>query len=86
MWSLPLASKSFFPARSNPAPHPLAQPIAAFFPDIAGATLTASNWFLHKGFITKVNNRGALSLTGTNPEILAEFFTPYFDGLTRRLN
>jgi len=84
--SLPQASSRFFAPRSNPAPHALAQRIATSFPDIAAATLTDSNYLLPKGFIVKVNNRGAISLTGTNPNTPAESFAPYFDALTRRLN
>jgi len=84
--SFPQASRGFFAPRSNPAPHALAQHIAASFPDIATATLTESNCLLPKGFIAKVNNRGAVSLTGTNPNTPAESYAPYFDALTRRLN
>jgi len=84
--SLPQASKRFFAPRSNPAPHALAQRIAASFPDIAAATLTDSNCLLPNGFIARVNNRGAVSLTGTNPNTPAELYAPYFDALTRRLN
>jgi len=45
-----------------------------------------SNCLLPKGFIAKVNNRGAVSLTGTDPNTPTEFYTPYFDALTLRLN
>jgi len=84
--SLPQASRRFFAPRFNPAPHALAQRIAASFPDIAAATLTDSNCLLPKGFISKVNNRGAVSLTSTNRNTPAESYAPYFDALTRRLN
>jgi len=84
--SLPLASRGCSSARSNPAPHALAQRIAASFPDIAAATLTESNCLLQKGFIVKVNNRGAVSLTGTNPHTPVESYTPNFDALTWSLN
>jgi len=84
--SLPSASRHFFAVRTYPAPHALAQRISAAFPDIAAATLTDSNCLLPKGFIAKVNNRGAVSLTGTDPNTPAESYTPYFDALTRRLN
>jgi len=84
--SLPLASRRFFAARTDPAPHPLAQRLTAAFPDIAAATLSASNCLLPKRFIAKVNNRGAVSLTGTDPNTPAESYTPYFDALTRHLN
>ena len=84
--SLPLALRHFFTTRSCPALHALAQCIAATFPSIAGATLTKWNCLLPKGFIAKVNNPGAVSLTGTNPNTPAESYTAYFDALTRRLN
>jgi len=84
--SLPLASRRFYAPRYEPAPHPLALGIAASFPDIAAATLTESNCLLPKGFIAKVNNRGAVSLTGTNHDTPAESYAPYFDALTRRLH
>ena len=61
--SLPLASRNFFGARTNPAPHALAQRIAATFPNIAAATLTNFNCLLPNGVIAKLNNRGAVSLT-----------------------
>jgi len=70
--SLALASRRFFAARTNPVPHALAQHITAAFPDIAATTLTDSNCLLPKGFIAKVNNRGAVSLTGTDPSTPVE--------------
>jgi len=84
--SLPLASRRFFPTRTNPAPHALVQCIAGAFPDAAAATLSDSNCLLPRGFIAKVNNRGAVSLTGTDPTTRAETHTPYFDALSRHLN
>jgi len=84
--SPPKALRRFFAGRSKPAPHALAQRIASTYPDIAAATLSESNCLLLKGFITKVNNRGADSLTCTNPNTRAESYAPYFDARTRRLN
>jgi len=84
--SLPVGSRCFFPSRFNPAPQALAQRIAASFPDMAAATLTDSNSLLPKGFIARVTNSGAVSLTGTNPNTPRESYTPYLDALTRRLN
>jgi len=84
--SLPQALRRFFAPRSNPAPHALAQHIAATWPDIAATTLTECNCLLPKGFIAKVNNGGTVSLTGTNPNTVAESYAPDFDALTRRLN
>jgi len=83
---LPQASRRFFTSRSTPAPHALARRIASTFPDIAAATLSESNCLLPKGFIARVNNRGAVSLTGTNPNTPAESYTPSFDALTGHLN
>jgi len=70
--SLPQASRRFFASRSDSTPHALAQRIVTSFSDIAAPTLTESNCLLPKGFITKVNNRGAVSLMGTNPNTPAE--------------
>ena len=84
--SLPLASTRFFAARTEPAPHALAQRITAAFSQIAAATLTDSNCFLPTGFIAKVKNRGAVSLTSTDPNTPAESYTLYFPALTRRLH
>ena len=76
--------ESFFAARTDHIPHALAQRIAATLPDIAAATLTNSNHLLPKGFIMKVHSRGAVSVTGTNPNTPAESYTGLFDALTRR--
>jgi len=83
---LPFASRRFYAIRSEPAPHALASRIKQSFPDIVAASLTESNCLLPKGFIAKVNDRGAVSLTGTNPHTPASSYAPYFDALTRRLN
>jgi len=53
---------------------------------IVAATLSNCNGLLPKGFIMKVNNSGAGSLTGTNPNLAADSYTPYFKTLTHRLN
>jgi len=84
--SLPQASRCYFASPSNPAPQALALRVASTFADIAAATLLGSNCLLPKGFIVKVNNRGAGSLTGTNPHTPTESWNPYFDALTRLLN
>ena len=84
--SLPFASRRFFAIRETPLPHPLAARITRTFPDIVATTLTESNSLLPKGFRVKVNDRGAVSLTGTDPLTPAESYTPYFDDITRRLN
>ena len=84
--SLTFASRRFFAIRETPLPHPLAARITKTFPDIVATTLTDSNCLLPKGFRVKVNARGAVSLTGTDPLTPAESFAPYFDAITRRLN
>ena len=84
--SLPLASRSFFAIRETRLPHPQAARISKTFPDIVATTRTESNCLLPKGFRVKVNDRGAVSLTGTNPLTPAESYAPYFDAITRRLN
>ena len=84
--SLPYASRRFFAIRSSPAPHAQGQRIVKIFPDLVATTLTESNCLLPKGFITNVNDRGAVSLTGTDPHTTASSYAPYFDAITRRLN
>ena len=84
--SLPLAPCRFFAFRETPLLHPLAARIAKTFPDILATTLTESNCLLPKSFRVRVNNRGAVSLTGTHPLTPAESHAPYFDASTRRLN
>ena len=84
--SLTFASRRFFAIREMPLPHPLAARIARTFLDIVATTLTESNCLLPTGFRVKVNDRGAVSLTGTNPTTPAESYAPYFDVINRRLN
>ena len=84
--SLPLASRRFFAIRETPQPHPQAARITKTFPDIVATTLTEYNCLLPKGFRVKVNDRGAVSLTGTDPLTPADSYAHYFDAITRRLN
>ena len=84
--SLPFASRRFFAIRETPLPHPRAARLTKTFPNIVATTLTQSNCLLPKGFRVKVNNRGAVSLTGTDPLTPAESYAPYFNAITRRLN
>ena len=65
--SLPLASRHFLAIKETPSPHPLAARITKTFPDIVATTLTESNCLLPKGLRVKVNDRGAVSLTGLTP-------------------
>ena len=84
--SLPLASRRFYAIRETPLSYPQAARITKTFPDIIATTLTESNCLLPKGFRVKVNDRGAVSLTGTDPLTPAESYASYFDAITRRLN
>ena len=54
-------------------------------PNIAAATHTESNCLLPKHLFAKVNNRGAVSFTGKNPNTPAESYTRYVEALTPRL-
>ena len=83
---LPYASRRFFAIRSSPAPHAQAQRIVKIFPNLVAITLTQSNCLLPKGYIAKVNDRGAVSLTRSDPHTPATSYAPYFDGITRLLN
>ena len=82
----PFASRRFFAIRETPLSHPLAARITRTFPDIVATTLTESNCLLPKGIRVKVNDRGAVSLTGTDLLTPAESYASYFDAITRRLN
>ena len=84
--SLLYASRRFYAIRNSPAPHPLAADIKRTFPDIVASTLSESNCLLPKGFFAKINDRGAVSLTVTDPHTPASSYSSYFDALTRRLN
>ena len=56
------------------------------FADLIATILIESNCLLPKGFIAKVNDRGVVSLTGSNSDTPASSYAPYFDPITRRLN
>ena len=51
-------------------------------PDIVATALTESNCLLPKGFIAKINDRGAVSLTRTDSHTPASSYAPYFDTIT----
>ena len=70
--SLPFASRRFFAIRETPMPHAQAARITRTFPNIVATTLTESNCLLPKGFRAKVNDRSAVSFTGTDPLTPAE--------------
>ena len=84
--SLPYASRRFYAISNSPAPQPLTADMKRTLPDIVASTLSDSNCLLPKGFFAKVNDRGAVSLTVTDPHTRAGSYSPYFDALTRRLN
>ena len=84
--SLPYASRRFFAIHSSPTPHVQSQRIVTTLPDLISATLSKSNCLLPKGFIAKVNDRGTVSLTETDPHTPASTYAPYSKAITRQLN
>ena len=84
--SLLYATRRFYTIRNSPAPYPLASCFTKTLPDIVVSSLTESNCLLPKVFFAKVNDRGAVSLTVTDPHTPASSYAPYFDALTHRLN
>jgi len=83
---LPQASRQFFTSRSNPAPHALAQRIASSWPDIAAATLSESNCPSQEVSSLRSITEGASPSPEPTRKTPAEFYTAYFDALSRRLN
>ena len=84
--SLSYASRWFYAIRDSLAPYPLAANIKRTLPDIVASTLSDSNCLLPKSFFAKVNDRGVVSLTVTDPLTPASFHSAYLDALTHRLN
>jgi len=82
----PLGLKTQFCCQNRPCPPCPCTTHSRQLLDIAAATLTDSNCLLPKGLIPQVNNRGAFSLTGTNPNTPTASYTPYFDPLTCRVS
>jgi len=76
----------FFASRSLFEPHPEALKIAAHFPDIAASVLREANSCLPLSFTCIVNDKGSVSLLGTDLHTPASAYTPYFAPLTTRLN
>jgi len=60
--------------------------IAAHFPDIAASVLREANCSLPLSFTCTVNDKGSVSLLGTDLHTPASAYTPYFAPLTSRLN
>jgi len=83
---LPQAVRRFFASRTTFEPHPEALKIAAHFPDIAASVLREANCSLPLSFTCTVNDKGSVSLLGTNLHTPASAYTPYFTPLTSRLN
>jgi len=83
---LPQAVRRFFASRTTFEPHPEALKIAARFPDIAASVLREANSSLPVSIPCTVNDKGLVSLLGTDLHTPASAYTPYFAPLTTRLN
>jgi len=83
---LPQAVCRSFTSRTTFEPHPEALKIAAHFPDIAASVLREAKGSLPLSFSCTVNDKGSVSLLGTDLHTAASAYTPYFAPLTSRLN
>ena len=83
---LPQAVRGFFASRTTLEPYTEALKIAAHFPDIAASILREANCSLPLSFTYIVNDRGSVSLLGTDLHTPTSAYTPYFTPLTTRLN
>jgi len=83
---LPQAVRRFFASRTTFEPHPEALKIAAHFPEIAASVLRPANCSLPLSFTCTVNDKGSVSLLGTDLHTPASAYTTYFASLTKRLN
>jgi len=83
---LPQAVYRFFAFRTTFEPHPEALKIAAHFPDIAVSVLREANCSLPLSFTCTVNDKGSVSLLGTDLHTPASVYPPDFTPLTTRLN
>jgi len=83
---LPQAVRRFFASRTTFEHHPEALKIAAHFPDIAASVLREANCSRPLSFTCTVNDKGSVSLLGTDLHTPASAYTPYFAPLTSRLN
>ena len=83
---LPQAGSRFFSSRTTFEPHPESLKRAAHFPDIAASVLREANCSLPLSFTSTVNDKGSVSLLGTDLLTPASAYTPYFAPLTSRLN
>jgi len=76
----------FFASRTTFEPHPEVLKIAGHFPDIAASVLREANCSLPLSFTCTVNDKGSVSLLGTDLCTPASAYTPYFAPLTTRFN
>jgi len=83
---LPHPVRRFFASRTTFEPHPEALKIAAHFQDITASVLREANCSLPLSFTCTVNDKGSVSLLGTDLHTPASAYTPYFAPLTSRLN
>jgi len=84
--SLPQAVRRFIASRTTLAPHLEPLNIAAHFPHIAASVLREANCSLTLSCTCTVNDRGSVSLLGTDLHTPASVYTPDFSPLTTRLN
>jgi len=84
--ALPQAVRRFFASRTTFEPHPEALKIAPHFPDIAASVLREANCSLPLSFTCTVNDKGSVSLHGTDLHTPASAYTHYFAPITTRLN
>jgi len=83
---LPQAVRRFFAFRTTFESHPEVLKIPVYFPDIAASVLREANCSLPLSFTCTVNDKGSVSLLGTDPHTPASAYTPYFAPLTTSLN
>jgi len=83
---LPQTVHRFFASRTTFEPHPEGLQIGAHFPNIAASVLREANCSLPLSFTCTVNDKGSVSLLGTDLHTPASVYTPYFAPLTWRLN
>ena len=83
---LPQAVRRFFASRTTFEPHPEALNIAAHFPDITASVLREVNCSRPLSFTCTLNDKGSVSLLGTDLHTPFSAYTPYFAPLTTWLN
>jgi len=83
---LPTAERRFYSPRSSPSEHPQVSLIAATFPDIAARVIRDANCIPPLAVMTKVNDKGSVTLVVTDPATPAAAFASYLDALAAQLN